>query len=222
MGGGSKSASGSGQKWAAPFAKAAAGDVQSVYNANKGGLQEITNQVQGLLPGLVGNFTAGDPNVNAARGYNASVLSGKYMQGNPYLQGIIDQTGNSVRDNVNASIGSRGGAGGSSHASLLAQKLAEAENQLRYSDYNTQQTRMDQAAAQAPAYSAADNASLEALLRAAGVGAELPYTGINALSGGLSALFSGGTQKTSGGIGGILGGVGSIASGIGAMQGKQA
>src|SRR3546814_19321948 len=49
---------------------------------------------------------------------------------------------------------------------------------------------------------------------AAGVGAELPYTGTNSLASALSALFSGvtSTQKQSGGIGGILGGAGSIRS----------
>src|SRR3546814_10453514 len=57
-----------------------------------------------------------------------------------------------------------------------------------------------------------ENQNPAQLLQAAGVGAELPYTGTNSLASALSALFSGGTstQKQSGGIGGILGGAGSI------------
>lgn len=220
MGGGSKSYSGSAQKWAAPIAKAAAGTVQSVYNAQAPGLQKITEQVQSLLPDLIQNYQDGDANTNAARGYNADVLSGKFLTGNPHLQAMIDQTNEGIRGAVGGAFGSRGAFGGTAYLQAMAREQAKAENALRYNDYNTQMTRMDQAAAQAPAYQAADNQSLQALLAAAGVGAELPYTGINALSGNLASLFSGGTQKTSGGIAGVLGGVGSLMSGIGSMQGK--
>lgn len=213
MGGGSKSTSGSAQKWAKPYATAAAGNVQGVVNANAPGLQQITSQIQGLLPGLVSDFQQGDANTNAARGYNADVLGGKYLTGNPYLQQMIDATNEDITSSIGGSFGSRGAFGGTAHLQALAREKLKAENALRYNDYNTQMSRMDAAAAQAPAYQAADNQSLQALLQAAGVGAELPYTGINALSSNLASLFSGGTQKTSGGLGGILGGIGSLASG---------
>jgi len=54
MGGGSKttSESGSAQKWAQPFAQQAAGNVQSVFNQNQPQLQQITQGITSLLPGL--------------------------------------------------------------------------------------------------------------------------------------------------------------------------
>ena len=50
LSGGSKSTSGSAQKWATPYAKAAASDVQDVYNTNQGTAQSTANTITSLVP----------------------------------------------------------------------------------------------------------------------------------------------------------------------------
>lgn len=216
--GGGSSRSGSAQKWATPLAKAAAGDVQGVYDANAAGLQNMTDQVQGLMPGLVNKFNSGNAGVQGANNYVSDVLSGKYMQGNPYLDSIVNQTAGDVTSRVGAAYGSRGSFGGTAWAQALSKGLADSENALRYGNYSDEMGRMGQAAAMAPATAAGEYVGLSPLLQTAGVGAALPYEGINALSGGLSSLFSGGVQK-SGGLGASL--LGGVASGVGSALGNK-
>lgn len=202
MGGGSSSTSvsGSAQTWAKPFAKQAAGDVQAVFNQNQPQLQQITSGITSLLPGLSQRFTQGTPTLNAAKGLTQQTLGGAFLGGNPYTQNIIDQTKRGVTDTVNSQFSMGGRYGSGAHTGVLAKQLADAEAGLRYQDYGTERGYQNQAINQAGALEGVDNASLAALLQASGVGAELPYSGINALSSGLSSLFSGGRQtQTSGG-----------------------
>lgn len=212
MGGGSKSTSGSAQKWAQPYAKAGASEVQSVYNQNKDSLASITNSVTSTLPGLSDTFSAWSPVTQQSQGYYGDVLSGKYLDpsNNTALQSILDRTARDVTGNVNSQFSQAGRYGSAAHTDVLSRNLAEAENSVLADQYNRERTMMDQAASAAPQQQAS---SLAQLLQAAGVGAELPYTGTNALASQLSALFSGGTQKQSNGIGGIMQGLGSAASG---------
>lgn len=197
-GGKSSSTSGSAQAWAKPFAKAAVGTVNDVYNQNAPGIQNLTGQVQGLVPGLVDRFNQGNPGVQGAGGYVTDVLGGKYMHGNPFLQGMIDQTAGDVTSRVNANFGSRGSFGGTAHTTALGKALAEAENSLRYGNYSDEMGRMAGAAGLAPSIAQSQYVGLPEIIQSAGAGAELPYTGVNALSGNLASLFGGGKQTQKG------------------------
>lgn len=219
LSGGSSSQSGSAQKWAQPFAKAGAADVASVYNANQPGLQAMANQVQGMVPGLLQRFNAGNPLLKAAQGYNSDVLSGKYMNGNPYLEAALAKARGNVTNTVNSQFGTAGRYGSGAHAGILTQQLADAENSARMADYNAQMSRMDQAAQTAPALTQADYIGLPEILQTTTTGGSLPYLGTTAYANALGNLFNGGTQKQSAGIGGLLGGIGSIASGLGTIKG---
>lgn len=190
-----KSTSGSAQKWAQPFAKAAAGTVQDVYDANAGSLEGISGSIQGVLPGLIDRFNAGDAGVNAAGGYVGDVLGGKYLNGNPWLEAMIGKTAGDVTSRVGAAYGSRGSFGGTAHTTALGKALADAEIGLRYGNYSDEMNRMGSAAGLAPSIAQAKYTGLPEILQAGSVGAELPYTGINALAGNLGNLFSGGVQK---------------------------
>lgn len=216
MGGKSKSYSGSAQKWAQPYAKAGAGAVQDVFNQSQPQLQEITKGVTSLLPGLSQSFQGWRPTTEQSQGYYGDVLSGKFLDpsNNPGLQSIIGRMNRDVTDQVNSQFSMAGRYGSGAHTGVLTDRLADAEGNILYGNYA--QERANQGAA-AGAVNDASNQSLAALLQAAGVGAELPYTGTNNLASSLSALFSGGVQKQSGGIGGILDGVGSLMSGAGAL-----
>lgn len=213
MGGKSTSTSetGSAQKWAQPYAKAAAGSVQGVYNRNQPGIQSITNQVQGLMPGLVNRFNQGSANVHAAQGYNQDVLNGKYLNGNPYLQGFLNQTNRDVTNQVNSQFASAGRYGSGAYADVLSRNLAEADNNARLADYSQQQARMDQAAQMAPALAQADYTGLPEILQTGAAGAAIPFAGTTAYANALGALFNGGTQEQKQSTN-WLSGLGSIAS----------
>ena len=212
MSGGS-SKSGSAQKWAKPYATAAAADAQSVYNAAKPGADKITNSIQDLLPDVLKTYQDGNPTLQAAQGYAGNVLGGQYLNGNPYIDQMVSQTGNDVTDRVNSAIGMRGGAGGSSHAGLLARTLAESENALRYQNYAGERQNQQQAMSAAPSMAAADYLGITPLLSTAQLGAELPYVGMNNYSSALSQLMNGSSQKQ-GVMGSLLQGAGAIGAGF--------
>ena len=148
-------------KWAQPYIGNAADTVQSTYNANQPRLQAMADQLSGFMPQIADRAFGDNPNLDAARGYHRDVLTGTYLgQGNPYMQQMLEKTGNSVADRVNGVFSSAGRTGGSRHAGELASGVAEAENALRYSDYNTERTRLDNAVGQAAGLEATDNANL--------------------------------------------------------------
>ena len=219
LSGGSSSKSGSAQTWARPFAKAAASSVQDTFNANQGGLQKLTDTVAGTVPTMNANVNSWQPMVGQSQGHYSGVVGGKYLDpsNNPGLTSVLDRMRGDVSDEVNSQFELGGRYGSGAHTGVLTDRLADAEGNVLYGNYNAERERQDAAASIAPQ---AQNQSLAALLQSAGVSAELPYTGTNNLASSLSALFSGGTQKQSTGIAGVLGGLGSIASGVGALGGS--
>lgn len=214
MGGGSKtketSVSGSAQTWALPYAQDAVNKVQSVYSANADNLANLSSKANDL----VGTFTAGYNSAGntgaAANDFYKTVLSGKYLDsGNPYLQGMIDSTNKDVTNQTNSQFTLAGRYGSGAHTDVLASALADAENQLRYDDYNSQLDRMMSAASgstEADAAKAqAQQAAAQTLLAQQQLAAELPYTGTESLANSLGQLFNGGTtNKTTKSGGGLL------------------
>jgi hypothetical protein len=94
-------------------------------------------------------------------------LSGKYLDaGNPYLQAMIDRTNNSVRNQTQASYGSRGQTNGSDYVLAIADRLAANETGLRYQDYGNERDRMAQATSQVPGLIAAENGQLDPAFQA--------------------------------------------------------
>lgn len=212
--GSSKSYSGSAQKWAQPIAQSAAGTVQDVYGANAGNLANLSGQVSSIVPTLMDQYKAGDAGVDAAGGYVTDVLGGKYANGNPQLEAMINSTLGDVTGRVNANYGSRGSFGGTAHTTALGKALSEAEIGLRYDNYSDEMNRMAGAAGLAPSIAQGQYTGVPEILQSSGVAAELPYTGINALSGNLASLFAGGTQKNKGpGLGSQLISAGAQAAG---------
>lgn len=186
--------------------ESAASNINNAYGAQAPKITAITDQLSTLVPGLVEKYTMGDPNVNAARGYNADVLSGKYLQGNSYLDGIAQQAGNDARNQTAAALGPRGLTGGSAFADIISRNVANASQTLRYNDYNSQMGRMDQAAAQAPSLSAAQYQPLSPvfdILNAQSSPVQAA-TGAGAGIGGLLGQYMNQTQKTSPSVGAVL------------------
>lgn len=145
----------------------AANTVTNAYNQAAPGLQAGAQKFGGILDSVVNRYNQGDPNITAARGYNADVLSGKYLDsGNPYIQDMIDMTGGDVRNGVSASLGTRGLTGGSDYAGIIARELAKNSTGLRFNNYNTERDRMGQAVSQVPGIIAAENGILDPAFQA--------------------------------------------------------
>jgi len=185
----------------------AANNVNAAYTAAQPGITATANSLAGAVPDLMAKYTAGDPNVKAAMGYNADVLSGKYLDaGNPYLQDQIDATGDDVRNGFAASLGTRGLTGGSAFGDIITKNLAKNSTNLRYTDYGNERSRMDAAASAAGGIASAQYQPLsviQSILQsqqapvqaAAGAGSSI---------GGLLGQYNNTTQKSSPSIASLL------------------
>jgi hypothetical protein len=190
----STSTSGSGQAWAQPYAASAVNQVQGVVNQNQPGLQALTDLTRNsVVNPLLGKFNSSLGTAGQANSYNSDVLSGKYMGGNPYLQGMIDQTGRDVTNGVNSQFELNGRYGSDAHGYGLSRGLADSQNGLQYQNYSDEMNRMGEAATNASRDNAVD---ISSLLSSIGAGAQMPYTGVDNLANSLGALFNGGTSKS--------------------------
>lgn len=189
----------------------AADAVTSAYNTAAPKISAATDALGSLTPGLVEQFTKGDPNVNAASGYNLDVLGGKYLTGNPQLDAMVQTTNRDARNGVQASLGTRGLTGGSSYADLVTRALADNETKLRYGDYSAERSRMDGAASLAPTLSAARYQPIGALsdIIQAQLAPVQAASGMGSAIGGLLGQYT--KQKQSGNVGQLLGGLGGAA-----------
>ena len=121
----------------------------------------------GSNPGLsaLQGMTAQSANPGSAS-YYRDVLGGKYLDsGNPYLGAMLQQSDDAVTRAANQRFAAAGmGAGLSTpYLDVLTHNLADAENKLRYQDYDNELNRMTQIGAQADAgYNAAQDRSLNA------------------------------------------------------------
>lgn len=201
-------------RFSQPYITAGANAVQGAYNANQPNIANISQYLQSNM-GKVASSTLDNPGLSAASSYNQDVLGGKYLNSNPNLQGIIDNTNSDVANKVNAAIGTRGGAGGSAQAQILARELAKNETGLRYQDYATERGYQDKGVANAAALSGANDNNIQTLLQYLTGQAQIPQSGANSYAQALAGLLGNSTQtKTSDGGSGVLGAIGSIGSAI--------
>lgn len=196
-------------KAAEPFIMGGANALQGDYQSGKGKVDAISDIVGGVIPGLADNVRNGNPAVNAATQYATDVLGGqKYGAGNPMLQNIIDTTNNSVRNQTQASLGTRGLTGGSAAMDIVSRGLAQNESGLRFQDYENERQRQAQMASLAPSLAGAEQLPLQSLLAASSLGAELPFAASSQYARNLSGLLSPYTQTTQKqGFGQLLGGI---------------
>lgn len=174
---------------AQPYIMGAGDALQNTYNSVAPGLADATNSVTGLIPSMVQKYQQGNAGVNAAQDYNVGVLGGKYLdQGNPYLQSIIDQSGNDLRNQMQAAMGVRGQSGGSQYADIASRNLSNNAMNLRYNDYNNERTRMATAAGQSPGLASADYLSVMPMLSTLQA-STMPLDAASQYAGSLGGLF---------------------------------
>lgn len=198
-------------KQALPHINAATDAVRGVYDANKGNLSEIGSGLMSAYKNYAD--TMGD-GLTGAKSYVGNVLGGKYMEGNPYLQGVIDTTNESVADRINALFSQAGQTGSSRQIGELGKQLSAAENNLRYQNYSDEQKRMMDAVNAATGLNAAGNSNAAALAALGTTAAEVPYIGADKLAQAIGSLWGNSqTSKTSGNIGAGLMAAGGAAAG---------
>ena len=180
-------------KAALPYVSAATNAATAAYQRNQGNLDMIGDELSEQFATYANRKT---PGMDAAEAYNADVLGGKFLgQGNPYTQGIIDTTNDSITDRVNAIFGAAGRTGSGRNVGVLSKSLADSENGLRYTDYNNERSRMDGAVGSAINLNAAGNSDIATMLALGAGAAEIPYLGSKFLTGSTQSLW-GDAQKS--------------------------
>lgn len=138
------------------------------------------------------------PGLLAAGNFYSDTLSGKYLDGNPYLEGIIDSSNSDITDAVNGSFNSRFGSG--YHAKALAREIGENSNRLRYGNYASERGYQDSAGR-----NLAGIATTATALPS--IPSETYSSGVGGLLGQYVTQDGKVVQKSSGGVGGLVGGL---------------
>ncbi len=76
--------------------------------------------------------------IMGAQGLVNDNLSGKNLNGNPYIEAMLGRTRENVTNQVNDQFGPTGRFGSGMHAKILGDELANAENNLRYQNYGVE------------------------------------------------------------------------------------
>lgn len=167
----------------------AASAVQEQYSNAQPSINQFRTAIDANLPDFAQQAFGTSPQLQAAMGYNTDVIGGKYLDaGNPYLQGIINQTGDSVGNRVNSTFGAAGRTGSGQHMGLLTRELANSENNLRYTDYGNERARMAQAQGLVPGLEQARYSGIAPLL-ALGQGSLIGQQSGNLLAQGTGGLL---------------------------------
>lgn len=185
--------------WAAaqPYVLGAAQNAQQTYNDNQPNLQAVSSTLSGGLPGVAAKAFGTDPTIQAAQGYTQDVLGGKYLNSNPYTDGMLNTTNQDVTNSVNSVFGASGRTGSDAHMYGLSRGLADADNNIMFGNYNAERQAQGQAAGQAGSLYGAEFAGITPTSMLADSAAQTPYLGSKFLSGSTANLLSPYTTQTS-------------------------
>lgn len=182
----------------------AAGTISDAYKQAQPAISQLTSNLGTASQSLFDQYAAGDPTINAAKGYVTDTLAME-PGANPYLDDMIALTGDNTRRAIQTQLGTRGGIGGSAERDIVSRALSQAELGTRYQDYGDTMARKAQAAGMAPGLVAGGLIPLEAGARYGEAGAMLPLQAANAQGAGIGGLLGQyqtrtGEQKQSGGF----------------------
>ncbi len=85
------------------------------------------------------------PQIGRVNAFNEEVMGGKYLNGNPHLQSMIDLSNRDIDTAVDSTFASAGRYGSGAHQEVLARAIAENEARLRYGNYATERGYQDAA-----------------------------------------------------------------------------
>lgn len=179
----------------------AANAIRGNVAAQQPHLDEMAGNIRSYLPGLAEKAFGPDAGIDAAKGYATDVLGGKYLNGNPYMDDMISQMGDSVMNRVNSSFGRSGRSLSGNHAGVAARELTDGEARLRYGDYEAERNRMGQMTGLMPGLTAAEVARVAPYLAASQTAANIPFAGTQQLGqvGAMMSPYSTQTTTQSGG-----------------------
>lgn len=196
-------------KDALPKINAATDAVNNAYTAAQPDISNVT----GALRTTFGDYSTTNPTLDSANGYVNDVLGGKYLNAqNPYLQGMVDTTNESVADRVNALFSQSGQTGSSRQIGELGKQLSTSENNLRYQNYSDEMDRMSGAVSQATGLNDATNSNVATQLA---LGQGLTGIGTDAASQyaqAIASLWGNNTNTTQKQTGSIVSGLGGLLS----------
>lgn len=139
--------------WAKPLFKESAKDATRLYNsgsgfnvyggqtiadqsgATTGGLNRLEQAARGPMQGLAGNAVGTLGNYDDAYNKLEATASGKMLQGNPYLDRVIDRTSRDTASMVNSSMSGSGRYGSGAHTGVLADRIGGIQDQMRSDNY---------------------------------------------------------------------------------------
>lgn len=172
---------------------------------------------------------AGSPMLQNAQQAVSDTASGKFLEGNPYLDPMIKQTQDDLQNRFGSTLLGSGSFGNANVAQQGFQGMADAANKLRYQNYDTERARQMQAANMAPGMFQAGMLPGQALMGIGGTqqqqqqnvlnaqrsefdrAQEWPFKQYQALSapfglnvGGSTTTTQPGTSRTAGLLGGAL------------------
>lgn len=108
----------------------------------------VTDAANQLRPGfdaasaLTKKYT---PTAEQGIGYYGDVMNGKYLNGNPYLDQIVNKSNSDITNAVGGQFSQAGRYGSAYNTDTLARALGDNENQLRYGNYATERGYQNQA-----------------------------------------------------------------------------
>jgi hypothetical protein len=158
--------------------------------------QPSLNKFSAMQMDTYGRLAPGaEQGIMGSQGLVNDTLSGKYLNGNPYLDGMINKTRENITNNVQSQFAGAGRYGSDYNVGELSRQLSDAENQMRFQNYAQERGYQNQAVDQAQSLM---NGSQGLLNNAA----ELPWIGVGALNGNVRQASNGyGVTKQTGNIG---------------------
>ena len=184
---------------------AASGALTDAYNTNKQGTADIASSITTRLPGLADKAFGPNPLLDKASGYLQDTIGGKFLNNNPYVDEMAGIARSRAADDVQSYFGKMGRVGSGANMESFGRGVSEAELGVRSGVYGNERQMQQQAAGMAPGVNAAGYDGSDAYLRAAGVGAELPYLASSKYAQGIGGLLGGYTKtKQKGSIAGLL------------------
>lgn len=159
------------EPWAAqqPYIKDVMSQAKSQFNAPGPGYFPQST-VAGFSPEQNTAFglgtqraTQGNAGMGIAQGYNNDVLSGKYLNSNPYQDDVYKNIESKVLPSVNSTFSGAGRYGSNSHQNAQIDQLTSAFAPYASQNYQYGLGQMDAAANRAPQFAANDWTDINAL-----------------------------------------------------------
>ena len=100
--------------------------------------------------------TAGSPLMRGAQSQLQDTIGGKYLQGNPYIESMINRNMGDVQARMGQLQVGSGSFGNSGVAATQARELADSANMMRYQNYGDERARQMQATGMAPGMAQSD------------------------------------------------------------------